>query len=197
MKRLSKKEMVLEIYDREAMGEVTAREIAIINQGLVAEYGEGGVMTPAEIARILRAEDLPVRFDHVFRMMTPTQKYENLFDALIYNDSLEEAERTIHRLDELRRTFAHQGDATGVRFAQQTARAARQHAEDQSRAPEHDPTQQQIQTEIARWFTVWLQTPDLFPDWLMLRKSAREFQHQFGRNADLGAADACKTGPES
>jgi len=53
MKRPTKQEMVLEIYDREAMGEVTAREIAIINQALVEEFGEGGAMPPAEIARIL------------------------------------------------------------------------------------------------------------------------------------------------
>ena len=32
------------------MGEVTAREIAVINQALIEEYGEGGAMTPAEIA---------------------------------------------------------------------------------------------------------------------------------------------------
>ncbi|HMY75673.1 MAG TPA: hypothetical protein PLQ88_27880, partial [Blastocatellia bacterium] len=67
MKRLTKQEMVLEIYDREAMGEVTAREIAVINQGLIEEFGEGGAMAPAEIARILRAEDLPVRYEQIFR----------------------------------------------------------------------------------------------------------------------------------
>ena len=53
MKRKTKKEMVIDIYDREAMGEVTAREIAQINQGLVAEFGEGGAMTPAEIVLLV------------------------------------------------------------------------------------------------------------------------------------------------
>ncbi len=41
MKRKTKREMVIEIYDREAMGEVTAREIAQISQGLIAEFGRG------------------------------------------------------------------------------------------------------------------------------------------------------------
>jgi hypothetical protein len=182
MKRLSKQEMVLEIYDREAMGEVTAREIAIINEGLVAEYGEGGAMAPAEIARILRAEDLPVRYEQVFRMMTPTQKYENLFDALAYNDSLEEAERAIRRIDELWRGFDRQGDQTGVRFALQTARFAKQNAEDLAGARQASPDAQRVQAEIAQWFTVWLQTPDLFPQWLELRKASREFKRWFERN---------------
>jgi hypothetical protein len=33
--------------------------------------------------------------------------------------------------------------------------------------------------EIARWFQVWLETPDLFADWLALRKSSDEFRQTF------------------
>src|SRR5215207_9690846 len=105
MKRPTKQEMVLEIYDREAMGEVTAREIAIINQGLVEEFGEGGAMAPAEIARILRTEDLPVRFDQIFRMESPTDKYENLFGSLNRCGTVAEAEESLRRIDELYRKF--------------------------------------------------------------------------------------------
>ena len=195
MKRLSKKEMVLEIYDREAMGEVTAREIAIINQALVAEYGEGGAMAPAEIARILREEDLPVRFEQVFRMMTPTEKYENLFDALAYNESLEQAEHAIRRIDELWRGFDRQGDLIGVRFARQTARFAKKNAEERVNAMEIGTRQQRIQVEVARWFTIWLQTPDLFAEWLALRKSAREFRNLFEMSSSVGDTEPGKTGP--
>ncbi len=194
MKRLSKKEMVLEIYDREAMGEVTAREIAIINQALVAEYGEGGAMAPAEIARILREEDLPVRFEQVFRMMTPTEKYENLFDALAYNTSLEQAERAIRRIDELRRGFERQGDQTGIRFALQTARFAKKNAEEQAVRPfdEVAGKDRRIQAEIAQWFTVWLQTPELFQQWLELRKSAKEFKMWFEMDSNVGSTEPGK-----
>jgi hypothetical protein len=186
MKRLSKQEMVLEIYDREAMGEVTAREIAIINEGLVAEYGEGGAMAPAEIARILRAEDLPVRYEQVFRMMTPTQKYENLFDALAYNDSLENAERAIQRITELWRGFDRQTDSTGVRFALQTARLAKQNAEEQASDSRLASSARRMHAEIAQWFTVWLQTPELFPQWLALRKASKEFKQWFEDRTEPG-----------
>ncbi|MDM7997578.1 MAG: hypothetical protein QUT30_18045 [Acidobacteriota bacterium] len=30
--------------------------------------------------------------------------------------------------------------------------------------------------EIAAWFKVWLETPDIFADWLALRKNTEEFQ---------------------
>ncbi len=171
--------MVLEIYDREAMGEVTAREIAIINQGLVEEFGEGGAMTPAEIARLLVDEDLPVRLDQVFRMKTPTEKYENLFEGLAINHSIAQAERSLRKIDELFRQFQRVGDRAGIRFAQQTARRAKNNALALSRSVNLPPKLQAEHREIAQWLTIWLQTPDLFDSWLSLRKASAEFRKAF------------------
>ena len=179
MKRKSKRELVLDIYDNEAMGEVTAREIAVINQALIEEYGEGGAMTPAEIARILHDEDLPVRFDQVFRMMTRTEKYENAFARFLENDDLAEAEKSIRGIDELYRKYKKAGDRAGVRFAFEAARAARQNATELSQLPDLPTAQRREQAEIAEWFAVWLQTPDLFTDWVGLRKASAEFRNLF------------------
>lgn len=180
MKRKSKREMVLDIYDDEAMGEVTAREIAVINQALIEEYGEGGAMTPAEIARILHDEDLPVRFDQVFRMMTTTEKYENAFARFLENDDLDEAEKSIRGIDELYRKFNQVGDRAGVRLAFEAARAARQNATELSRLLDLSAAaQRKEQAEIAEWFAVWLQTPDLFTEWVVLRKASTEFKKLF------------------
>ncbi|MFN0088318.1 MAG: hypothetical protein ACKVX9_23205 [Blastocatellia bacterium] len=181
MKRRSKREMVLEIYDREAMGEVTAREIAVINRGLIEEYGEGGAMAPAEIARILRDEDLPVRFEQVFRMMTPTEKYENLFDGLAHCASLDAARAAIQRIDELFGKFQERGDRTGERFALQTARAARAFAEEQAASARLSADERREMAEIALWFTIWLQTPALFDQWLELRMMSADFLRSFER----------------
>jgi len=176
MKRKTKKEMVLEIYDREAMGEVTAREIAIINHGLVEEFGEGGAMAPAEIARLLVDEDLPVRFEQVFRMATATEKYETLFEGLAINKTLAEAEESLLRLDELYRKFHRLDDRTGVRFARQTAERGKRNAASLSRSPRLSEGERAEQGEIAQWFSIWLQTPALFTQWLELRKAAPGFR---------------------
>lgn len=184
MKRKSKREMVLDIYDHEAMGEVTAREIAIINQALVAEFGEGGALAPAEIARILHAEDLPIRFEQIFRMATPTEKYENLFAGLAYNlNTLTRAEEVLSELDNLYRKFKRLGDRTGVRFARQAAREAKQQAAQLAASPQLAPTTRAVQGEIAQWLTIWLQTPDLFAEWLAIRKTTAEFKASFGNEA--------------
>jgi hypothetical protein len=179
MKRKSKRELVLDIYDNEAMGEVTAREIAIINEALIREYGEGGAMTPAEIARILHDEDLPVRFDQVFRMMTTTEKYENAFARFLENNDLAGAEESIRGIDELYRKFKRVGDKAGVRFAFEAARAARQNAIELSQLSHLSTVERRQQAEIAEWFAVWLQTPDLFTEWVGLRKASAEFKKLF------------------
>ncbi len=184
MKRKSKRELVLDIYDNEAMGEVTAREIAIINQALIEEYGEGGAMAPAEIARILHDEELPVRFDQVFRMMTTTEKYENVFAHFLENNDLAEAENSILEIDELYRKFRNAGDSAGVRFAFEAARTARRNAVELSQLTQLSAARRREQAEIAEWFAVWLQTPDLFSEWLGLRKASTEFKTLFPSDSE-------------
>jgi hypothetical protein len=179
MKRKSKRELVLDIYDNEAMGEVTAREIAVINQALVEEYGPGGAMTPAEIARILHDEELPVRFDQIFRMMTTTEKYENAFAHFLENADLAEAEKSIRGIDALYRRFKKAGDGAGVRFAFEAARTARLNAIELSELSHLQAAHRREQAEIAQWFSVWLQTPDLFTQWVELRKASAEFRKLF------------------
>ena len=179
MKRPTKQEMVLEIYDREAMGEVTAREIGIINQALIAEYGEGGAMQPAEIARILNLEELPVRFDQIFRMDSPTEKYESLFRGLTACDTLDKAEATLRRIDELFREFQLAGDRTGVRFARSAALRLKQQTAALSQSPKLTDRQRDEMGEVTQWLVIWLQTPGMFAQWLELRKATTAYKSLF------------------
>ncbi|MGB8653869.1 MAG: hypothetical protein WCD23_05070, partial [Candidatus Acidiferrales bacterium] len=41
--------------------------------------------------------------------------------------------------------------------------------------------------EVARWFGIWLETPEAFFDWLEVRKESPEFQQRFppGAGEDL------------
>ncbi|MDQ3011208.1 MAG: hypothetical protein M3X11_10965 [Acidobacteriota bacterium] len=179
MKRLTKQEMVLEIYDREAMGEVTARAIAIINRALVEEFGEGGVMAPAEIARILHDEDLPIRFEQIFRMESLTDKYENLFGGLTKCGTLAEAEGSLRQIDELFRKFQQAGDRKGIRYARRAGLRLKQITTALSQSPKLTGGQRSEMGEAAQWLRVWLETPDIFDQWLELRKATVEFKALF------------------
>src|SRR5262249_51593025 len=179
MKRKSKRELVLDIYDNEAMGEVTAPEIATINQALIEEYGAGGAMPPAEIARILHDEELPVRFDQIFRMMTTTEKYENVFAHFLENADLAEAENSIREIDALYRRFKKIGDGAGVRFAFEAARTARSNAIELSQLSQLRAADRRGNGPEGRGCGRWVETPDLFTEWMELRKASAEFKNLF------------------
>ncbi|MBX3277092.1 MAG: hypothetical protein KF868_03710 [Acidobacteria bacterium] len=180
MKRLNRREMVLEIYDREAMGEVTAREIAIINRGLVAEYGQGGLLDPAEIARILIDEDLPVRLEQIFNMSSVEEGYTAVLEGVLRIDSLAAAERSLRRIDAICRRFEQRGDRRGARRTKELATRGRLLALNRSRDKRIKAAERRELAEIAEWFGVWLRTPDLFETWLDLRKLTTEFRRTFG-----------------
>ena len=179
MKRKNKREMVLDIYDREAMGEVTAREIAIINQALIEEYGEGGAMDPGEIARVLVDEDIPIRYGQIFRMATQAEKYENLVKHLPQLTSLERATASIFELDQLNRKFQRLNDRTGARYIRQAALRGKQAAERGAIDQTQTDRFRAEQAEIAQWLAVWLQTPDLFEQWLHLRQKTVDYRTKF------------------
>lgn len=165
MKSKSRRDIILEVYDSEAMGEVGASEIELMIAELGNTLGAGGVLEPAEVARILTDEGLPVRLDEVFSMTSRYEEYEQLFDGIVCIDSLEEAEQTIQQIDSIFRAFRDQKDERGMRFARKVAMSAKSAALALS---DKSP----IGIEIAEWFTIWLQTPDIFGDWLEVRKAA-------------------------
>ncbi len=177
MKRKTRAEVILDIYDREAMGEVTPREIAIINEGLRGEFGDGGVLAPVEIASILTEEDLPVRFEQIFSMSSQDDRYERLFSSCIDLSSLEAAEASLRRLDDLMAGL--NGDRRGEEYALTIARRARARARVAVESEDLSERERAEQGEIAEWFTIWLQTPQLFASWLDLRKRSTPFRKAF------------------
>lgn len=38
----------------------------------------------------------------------------------------------------------------------------------------------QLAREVGQWLTIWLQNPQIFPDWFVLRQDTVEFREQFG-----------------
>jgi hypothetical protein len=57
----------------------------------------------------------------------------------------------------------------------------RQAAELAARDPSADQRLRREQAEVAEWFAVWLQTPNLFEDWVELRRRSAQFRELFLR----------------
>ncbi|MGH9407779.1 MAG: hypothetical protein ACRD3D_18305 [Terriglobia bacterium] len=102
-----------------------------------------------------------------------------LKDLLRFRD-LASAEASIYNLDAACRAYRDTGDREGINQVRALALKGKQRAAQMAANPRVNEAKRREKREIAAWFTVWLQTPEIFPDWLELRKKSEEFEKEFG-----------------
>ena len=39
-------------------------------------------------------------------------------------------------------------------------------------------------SEIAEWFTIWMQSPEVFENWVLLRQNSKDFQEKFEESSE-------------
>jgi hypothetical protein len=99
---------------------------------------------------------------------------EALKDVLAFS-TLEQAESTIRTLEDLCRKYRSVSDKKGVAYCRQVALLGKHRAELISRNHRVSLQKRLQKQEMANWFRIWLETPDLFEEWLSLRKNTEEF----------------------
>ncbi len=102
--------------------------------------------------------------------------YARRFQGILAFATLAAAEETIRKLEKLRQEYLAAGDEKGVMFCRQTALLGRRRAELIARSARVRVEKRQVKLEIAHWFQIWLETPELFEGWLKMRKNTSEFQ---------------------
>jgi hypothetical protein len=106
-------------------------------------------------------------------------QYEEEFEYLQHFNTLEDAEVSVMRLDELMRKFRGQGEHAAVERVLNVARLGKRRAEMISRNQKVEAPKRAEKEEIANLFRIWLETPDAFFDWLDVRKQSTEFKSKF------------------
>lgn len=89
--------------------------------------------------------------------------------------SLEAAEKTLAKLTDIKQRFEGAGDEASLRLVRNFALALKRDAMLVSKSRAVEEKRRREATEIAQWLTVWLQEPEMFDDWLDLRKRSRQF----------------------
>ena len=101
--------------------------------------------------------------------------YDNRLQGILAFASFRDAENTLRRLEKLRQEYLVAGDKKGVEYCRRLALQGRQRAELIGRNKKVQLQKRLHKLEIAVWFRVWLETPDLFIDWLALRKGTSDY----------------------
>src|SRR6202166_3373769 len=172
----TKKSLILQTARQIGVQKWTPAEIDQLRRRLIAEHGEAGKTGSEYIANVL--EDAGLKLE-LTRQEEAEDQYEEEFEDLLHFKTLEDAEVSIMRLDELMHKFQTHGERAAVERVLNVARLGKRRAEMIARNPKVEPSKRAEKLEIASWFRIWLETPDAFFDWLDVRKQSPDFQAKF------------------
>ena len=132
----SKKDMILESAREIAPSRWTPAEIDQLRRRLMAEHGEAGKTGPDYIVEVLKEAGWKV---HLSLQEEAEEQYEEEFEDLLHFKTLEDAEVSIMRLDELMRKFRAHAEHAAVERVLNIARLGKRRAEMISRNHKVEP----------------------------------------------------------
>src|SRR5438270_393306 len=182
-KSRSKRDLMIEVWEHLDCETVGARELEAVTEAVRERFGEGAVESPAVVARLLADEGAELRHAEVldadarWRTQDP---YEAMFRNVLKFSTFEEAAVSIRRLDNLRKQFKRTNDREGLRRVSETVLKGKRRAQMIARNAAVNERKRAEKAEIAEWFTVWLNQPEIFEDWLTLRLASKDFRERFG-----------------
>ena len=180
----TKDELIIEVWEKLDCESVGAAEIEAIETAVAAEYGQAAVDSPMIIARLLADEGAELRHPEIMRLFVERasdRPYDAAFRNLMDTECLRGALRSIRELNNLRQKYAAENDREGIRLARQTALDAKRKLKATIDDARTEGLKRSVSIEIAEWLSVWLQTPDLFNDWVELRQRSAGFRETFGQ----------------
>jgi hypothetical protein len=193
--------LIIEVWEALDCESVGARELEQIQNALREKFGEGALISPAAIARAVADEGAVLRHPEVFNCDLKWRRQEiekgSFQGGLNFND-LASAFESVVRIEEkrlqieLQRGTREQVDTVkgkgGTDKKTEQSRelrglvtAAREELLLRSRSKILEESQRQQANEIAEWLRVWLEAPELFSDWLDLRRRSPEFRKRFNK----------------
>ncbi|HLA11648.1 MAG TPA: hypothetical protein VJ023_13755 [Pyrinomonadaceae bacterium] len=176
----TKRELLIEVWESLDCESVGASELLIIQEVLTERFGNGGMESPASIARTLADEGAALRHPEVlmFDSEWREKRLANL-DVQFGCVRISEALATIQGMVAYRRR-ANADGGVDEQLVSELAATFKKHAEVRARSPIVDPYERRVAKELAQWITIWIQDPGLFDNWLELRRRSPEFQRLFG-----------------
>ena len=171
---------VWEALDCESIG---AKEIIAIEDAVRERFGQSAVDSPMKIARFLADEGAEMRHSEILELDVERRQespYAPMFRNILKFADFRQALNSIHNLENLRKKFQAENDKEGLRLVRETALKGKNRALMISRNEKVEERKRDEKTEIAEWFTLWLQSPDVFENWVRLRQNSKDFKEKFG-----------------
>jgi hypothetical protein len=179
-----KKQLILEYRQEHGLEKAGAREIRLI-QAELGRLDPGRRPSLSYIANVLCAAGTRVEFSHRYVDPWMEEPYAARLKGLLQFRDLETTECALRKLDEAYREYQKASDHKGANLVRSLALKGKQRAEGLAATARVSPARRAEKREIAAWFRVWLESPDLFFDWLEVRKKSEEFHTTFARPTEV------------
>lgn len=178
----TRRELIIEVWEALDCESVGAHELEQIQHALGEKFGEGALQSPASIARTVADEGAVLRHPEVFNCDLKWRRQEmekgSFQDGLNFGD-LSSAFESVVRIEEQRLQLQTNNEPKGLKELRDVVTAARGDSLLRARSKILDEGHRQQAKEISEWLRVWLQAPELFSDWLDLRRRSPEFRKRF------------------
>jgi len=178
----TRNDLIIEVWEHLDCESVGAHELERIQNALLERFGPGALTTPASIARVVADEGAVLRHPEVFEC--DRQWREAVLKKLTFGDSFDfsnapGAFASVVKIEEERLRLQLSNNAEGLRDLRDVVTAIKAELTLNARSQIVEPAQRRLVGEVAEWLTVWLQSPELFSDWLDLRRRSPEFRTKF------------------
>jgi hypothetical protein len=179
-------DLIIEVWEALDCESVGAFELEQIQEALREKFGEGALESPAAIARTVADEGAVLRHPEAFEFDLKWRERnmeKSVFkDALDFSD-LSTAFAALVKLEEKRLKLKSDNETKALKELRAVVIAARRDLQLSARSRILDEKQREQSKEIYEWLSVWLQSPELFSDWLDLRRRSPEFRKRFQAEA--------------
>lgn len=181
-KSRTKTDLIIEVWEALDCENVGEKEIVAIEDVVRERFGESAVDSPMKIARLLADEGAELRHSEVLRL-DAERRTESPYDAMFRNilkfADFKQTVVSLRQLENLRQKFLRENDREGLRLVRETALKGKNRALMISKNPKVDARKRAEKSEIAEWFTIWLQSPEIFENWIALRQNAKDFKEKY------------------
>ena len=173
----TKRQMIADTARQMGIQKWTTAEVDQLRRKLQAEFGEHGKTSNDYIIEVLK--DVGFKMQLTEREEAE-ERFEEEFDDILHFRTLQDAEVSLTRLDELLRRFKDHEEPAAAQRVLEIGRLGKRRAEMIARNRKVEAKKREEKKEISEWFRIWLETPDAFFNWLDVRKASPAFKEQFG-----------------
>jgi hypothetical protein len=183
----TKTDLMIEVWEKLDCENVGAMEIEAIEIAVEEHFGKGAVDSPMIIARLLADEGAELRHSEIMELFVKRHA-KSPYDAMFYNilkmADLAQTAGTIRNLENLRKKLHSENDKEGLRLLKEISIRGKTRAQEMAVDPRLAEAARAENAEIAAWLTLWLQSPELFENWVALRQNSADFKEKFGAPAE-------------